>query len=175
MPLTRLITPDDAGVITELCRANREFLAPWEPLRDEDFFTFEHQLGLIAGSLKAHEEGRNLPHVILGDDERVVGRVTLNGIVRGAFQSCSLGYWVAEDQNGRGVATAAVGEILRIAFTELNLHRVQAETLPHNTGSRRVLERNGFTAFATAPDFLLIAGRWQDHLLHQIVNPDWKP
>jgi ribosomal-protein-alanine N-acetyltransferase len=101
----------------------------------------------------------------------VVGRVTLNGIVRGPFQSCSVGYWVGEADTGRGLATAAVADIITVAFGELGLHRIQAETLLHNAASQRVLQRNGFVRIGTAAAYLKIAGRWQDHHLYQVLNP----
>ena len=61
--------------------------------------------------------------------------------------------------------------MLRTAFDELGLHRVEAGTLVHNVGSQRVLERNGFVRFGLAPQYLRIAGRWQDHVLFQVLNP----
>jgi ribosomal-protein-alanine N-acetyltransferase len=63
-----------------------------------------------------------------------------------------------------------VAQIVRIAFEELGLHRLEAGTLLHNTASQRVLERNGFTRFGLAPKYLSIAGRWQDHVLFQRIN-----
>jgi ribosomal-protein-alanine N-acetyltransferase len=89
--------------------------------------------------------------------------------VRGAFQSCSLGYWVSADANGRGLATRAVREIAGIAFGGLGLHRIQAATLLDNARSQRVLERNGFVRIGMAPAYLNIAGRWQDHFLYQLI------
>jgi ribosomal-protein-alanine N-acetyltransferase len=109
-----------------------------------------------------------IPHVIV-DGDRIVGRITLSNVVRGPFLSGNLGYWVSSADNGRGVATAAVGAIARLAFGTLGLHRIEAGTLPHNTGSQRVLERNGFTRFGMAPQYLKIAGRWQDHFLYQLL------
>jgi ribosomal-protein-alanine N-acetyltransferase len=77
---------------------------------------------------------------------------------------------VAEDHNGKGVATAAVADTVRFAFDHLRLHRVEAGTLVHNAGSQRVLERNGFTRYGLAPRYLRIAGKWQDHVLFQKLN-----
>lgn len=77
--------------------------------------------------------------------------------------------------HGRGVATTAVDAILRVAFDELGLHRVQAGTLVHNRASRRVLAKNGFTEIGLAPRYLQIAGRWQDHVLHQRLADDPLP
>lgn len=166
----RLITPDDAPVLAELVRANREFLAPWEPLRGDDYFTEAGQRVSIGASLAEHERGRSLPWVILDRDGAVVGRINLNNIVRGAAQSASLGYWLGQAATGRGIATAAVCDIVRVAFVELGLHRIQADTLVYNEGSQRVLERNGFVRIGLAPRYLKIAGRWQDCILHQLLS-----
>ncbi|MCW2917907.1 MAG: GCN5-related N-acetyltransferase [Actinomycetia bacterium] len=170
MSATRLVTLDDAPMLAELLRLNRDFLAPWEPVRGEDYFTVDGQLVVIRDALERHGHGSTLPHVILDDSGRIIGRITLNGIERGFFQSCSLGYWVSAADNGRGFATAAVREIVRVAFEELGLHRVQAETLLHNVRSQRVLERNGFVRFGVAPAYLNIGGRWQDHAMYQVVK-----
>jgi ribosomal-protein-alanine N-acetyltransferase len=174
MIVTRLIDLDDAAALADVLRANREFMTPWEPVRTEEYFTVAGQRAEIEGALGRYEAGTGLPHVILDREEdgagEVVGRITLNGIVRGPFQSCSVGYWVGAAHNGRGVATAAVAGIKRVAFQELGLHRIQAETLPHNTGSQRVLARNGFVRIGMAPAYLHIAGRWQDHILFQALN-----
>ena len=171
MTAHRLITLDDAPALAELVRANRAFLAPWEPQRDEVYFTEAGQRADISSALERHDHGNALPCVIVDHDGAVVGRMTLNGIVRGAFQSCSVGYWVSKAAGGRGVATAALRDIIAVAFGELGLHRIQAETLLHNVASQRVLERNGFVRIGMAPTYLKIAGQWQDFILYQLINP----
>jgi ribosomal-protein-alanine N-acetyltransferase len=167
---TRLVTLDDVPVLAELLRLNRDFLAPWEPVRSDEYFTVAGQRAGIRDVLARHGQGSALPHVILDDSGRVVGRITLNGIVRGPFQSCSMGYWVGAADNGHGLATAAVRDVIGVAFEELGLHRIQAETMLHNVRSQRVLDRNGFVRFGVAPAYLNIAGKWQDHALYQVVK-----
>jgi ribosomal-protein-alanine N-acetyltransferase len=170
---TRLLTAADAPILAGLLAANREFLAPWEPARAERYFTAEGQRESIGEALDQHEHGSSVPHAIV-DGDRIVGRITLGNIVRGPFLSGNLGYWVNAADNGRGVATAAVAAIARLAFGEWGLHRIEAGTLLHNAGSQRVLERNGFVRFGMAPRYLRIAGRWQDHYLYQALaeTPD---
>ncbi|HTX85024.1 MAG TPA: GNAT family protein [Streptosporangiaceae bacterium] len=170
MTTCRLISAEDAPALARLLRLNRDFLAPWEPLRGDDFFTEDRQRVMIQDALREHQEGRNLPLVIVDGTGGVVGRITLNNIVRGAFQSCSVGYWVSEAAGGRGVATAALKQVVSVAFGELGLHRLQAETLLHNVASQTVLERNGFVRIGMAPAYLKIAGRWQDFILYQLIN-----
>ncbi|MGH8890072.1 MAG: GNAT family N-acetyltransferase [Acidothermaceae bacterium] len=173
---TRLIRVDDAPVLARLLVVNREFMAPWSPIRDEIYYTDDGQRALIRELLERHERGETLPHVVIsakpdGVPGEVIGAITLSGIVRGPFQSGNLGYWIDAAHNGRGIATAATGEIVRIAFDKLGLHRIQAGTLVHNGASQKVLQRNGFERFGLAPNYLKIAGRWQDHVLFQVVAP----
>lgn len=170
MVRVRLIREEDAETLAASLRANRLFLAPFEPRRKAEFFTVEGQRKAIRAALTAHAEGLRVPHVIVADDESLLGQVTLSGIERGAFQSCHLGYWVSEHAGGRGVATVAVGRMLRVAFDELGLHRVQAATLVDNLRSQRVLRRHEFTPIGTAPAYLKIAGRWQDCVLFQRLS-----
>lgn len=77
---------------------------------------------------------------------------------------------VGAADNGRGLATAAVRDIMGVAFEELGLHRIQAGTLLHDVRSQHVLERNGFVRFGMAPEYRCIAGEWQDHALYQVLT-----
>lgn len=171
----RLVETADAAPLAQLLQTDREFLAPWEPVRPAAYSTEEGQRAKLAQVLARYEQGLVFPYAItLGG--QVVGRVTVNDVVRGAFQSAHLGYWVGQAVNGRGVATAAVAAVVRLAFSsELGLHRLQAGTLVHNVASQRVLARNGFTQIGLAPQYLQVSGRWQDHLLHQRLNEHWTP
>lgn len=167
---TRLVAIDDASGLAELLRVNREFLAPWDPVRYDEFFTVAGQRAVVEAALEQYEQGLCLPWVITGDDGRVVGRISLTGIVRGPLQSCNLGYWVGAADNGRGFATAAVREIIRAAFVELGLHRIEGSTQLANVGSQRVLERTGFTRIGVAPAYLCVDGVWKDVALYQLVS-----
>lgn len=172
MSRTRLLTVADAPVLAELIRQNRAFLDPWEPVRDESYFTDAGQQQLARAALDALAAGITNPRVILDDEGRVVGRINLNNIVRGPFQSASVGYWLAEAAGGRGLATQAVAELVEFAFTEFGLHRLEAGTIPHNLRSQAVLARNGFVRFGYAPRYLQIAGAYTDHILFQRLADD---
>lgn len=169
MPI-RPLSVDDVPALTRQLGIDRRFLAPFEPVRDDDYFTEAGQLAIVTRTLQQCAEGVTAAYVI-HDDDRLVGRITLSEIVRGPLQSCSLGYWVAEASNGHGLATGAVRDVLGLAFTDLRLHRVQAGTLLDNHRSQRVLDRNGFVRIGVAPQMLRIAGRWQDHVLFQALAP----
>ncbi|MGC3994947.1 MAG: GNAT family protein [Propionicimonas sp.] len=171
MTRTRLLQPADASALAGVLVRTRAFLEPWEPVRPDSYFTLAGQQEAVADSLRRHAEGTMHARVILDDANAVVGRINLNNIVRGAFQSASVGYWLAEEAGGRGYATQAVAEVVDVAFGELQLHRLEAGTIPDNLRSQAVLRRNGFTQFGHAPSYLQIAGRYTDHLLFQKLAP----
>ena len=175
-PIIRRLSRDDGAVLAELVTANREFMDPWDAIRPDTYYTETGQRELIDEALRREENGSAYPAAILDNDGAVCGRITVTSIERGAFQSGRIGYWVSEHAGGRGLGRAAVAEIVRLAFDQLGLHRIEAATLLNNLRSQRVLLGNGFVRFGTAPAYVRIAGRWQDHALFQItadgVTPD---
>ncbi|MBV9793399.1 MAG: GNAT family N-acetyltransferase [Actinobacteria bacterium] len=171
MAVTRLLSVDDAEELASLVCENRDFLAPWQPLHSEAYFTADGQRASLQQALDAYRREAMVPLGIVAEDGRLAGRISLNSIIRGAAQSAAVGYWVSQADNGRGLASAAVADAVDIAFGQLGLHRLQAETVLLNTPSQRVLIRNRFQPFAIAPCYLKIAGRWQDQILFQRLNP----
>jgi ribosomal-protein-alanine N-acetyltransferase len=165
---------EDAATLAALYRENRAYLAPFEPTRDDEFFTPAGQATRLAALLAEAEQGRAHPYVI-EVDARVAGRVTVTNVARGPFCSGSLGYWVAAAQAGRGVASAAVLQVVGDCFTAHGLHRLEAATLVDNLASQAVLRRTGFTLIGRAPAYLRIAGEWRDHLLFQRIADDSTP
>ncbi|MEL7976332.1 GNAT family N-acetyltransferase [Isoptericola sp. F-RaC21] len=167
----RPLRHDDGPALAAAYTRNRAHLEPWEPVRPPAFYDAERQADLVATELGAHEAGRSVP-LILERAGAIVGRVNLSDVVRGAFCNAHLGYWVDGALAGRGVMTAAVEAACAHARDDLGLHRVQAATLLHNAASQTVLARTGFDRIGTAPSYLRIAGRWQDHALFQRILHD---
>lgn len=163
----RSVRTGDGEALARAYTANRSHLAPWEPVRSEEFFTTAWQEAHARQCVEDAATGRSIRFVIESADGEIRGRMNINNIVRGAFWSADLGYWVDASQTGRGLATRAVAEVIDYARMELRLHRLQAATLLHNVGSQRVLAANGFERIGMAPQYLKIAGEWQDHLLFQ--------
>jgi len=74
-------------------------------------------------------------------DDAIVGLINLSQIFRKSFQNAYLGYQLFAGYTGHGYMTEAVELVLRYAFSELGLHRVEANVQPTNAGSIRVLRR----------------------------------
>ncbi len=164
----RVLRLSDAERLCAAYRRNRDHLAPWEPVRAEAFFTVDGQKASVESKIDLFIAGSDVPWVLL-DGGVVIGVMTLSSIVRGPFLSAHLGYWVDKDYNGRGIGSAAVAYAVDAARQELGLHRLQASTLTHNAASQKILKRSGFEEIGLAPEYLRIAGAWQDHLLFQRI------
>ena len=99
----------------------------------------------------------------LNDTDQIVGVFNLNGIVRGSFQSSTIGYYSSATYTGQGFMTEGLMLVLRYAFEQLGLHRVEANIQPNNDPSRKLVQRCGFVLEGFSPKFLYIDGRWRDH------------
>lgn len=107
-------------------------------------------------------------------ESHVIGSCSLSNIVRGVFQACHMGYSVAERYEGQGYMKRIVAHTIEYAFNEMNLHRIMANHMPKNERSEGLLKSLGFEREGYAKDYLLIAGRWEDHVLNSLVNPHFK-
>ena len=162
------LTDGDADALLDAYVRNREHLALTEPARPETFFTAAEQRSLIAVKLQELKSGTALPLVFVAGDT-IIGRLNLTGIVRGAFHSGSVGYWLDSDHTGRGLASAGLRKLIAHSRDGLGLHRLEAGTLQHNLPSQKVLRTAGFEPIGIAKQYLKIAGKWQDHLLFQRI------
>jgi ribosomal-protein-alanine N-acetyltransferase len=170
--------PETADVlrIIDYYRTNLDYLRPYSPAFEPEMFdeaAWHEQVG------QRHREftyGESLRAFLFSRDDghQILGNINLTQVFRGAFQSCVLGYNLAEAAQGKGYMTEAVLGVVGFAFGEWGLHRVAANYMPRNERSAAVLKRCGFRVEGLAPAYLLINGRWEDHVLAAITNEDWQ-
>ncbi len=172
----RPVAASDLSALLAARIGNRSFLAPWEPLREESFYTPVGQGRELALDDAAWRSGTGFAFAVLDASagDALVGRVALANVVRGVWQNATLGYWFAQDAGGRGHATAAVGLVLGFAFGVAGLHRVQPAIMPRNVRSRRVVEKCGFRHEGMALRYLKIDGVWEDHDLWAMTAEEWR-
>ncbi len=165
----------DAHMIYEYFTTNREFLKPWEPKREDEFFTIS---GWTVRLIKLDElHKRGLGYYILVIDKpsgKMLGTISFSNITRFPLHSCNLGYSLAESAQGKGYMTRALQVAIDYMFEVQNIHRISAGYMPHNHRSEAVLKRLGFEREGYAKDFLLIDQQWQDHVITGLINPNWK-
>jgi [ribosomal protein S5]-alanine N-acetyltransferase len=108
------------------------------------------------------------------DDGAIVGFVNISQIIRGRLQSGFVGYGGVVGQTGQGYMTETICLALRRAFTELRLHRLEANIQPANTASIRVARRCGFEYEGFSPRYLKVGGEWRDHERWAIRVEQWR-
>jgi len=172
------IRPTDRSDVEELLTlrlVNRDHTGPWEPVRDRGFYTRAGQALELDLDAQAWTAGSAFAFAVLDREAggRIVGRVALANVVRGAWQNATLGYWVDEASGGRGHATRAVRLVLAFAFEEARLHRVQPAIIPRNVRSQRVAEKAGFRREGRAQHYLNINGVWEDHDIWAMTAEEW--
>jgi ribosomal-protein-alanine N-acetyltransferase len=106
------------------------------------------------------------------EDDAIVGLFEFSEVVRGSFQNAYLGYWVGEPYAGQGYMREGMQLALRFAFSDLRLHRVEANIQPANKRSLALAKRSGFRREGFSPRYLKIGGRWRDHERWAILSHD---
>lgn len=160
----RLLELDDAEALATHLHRDRDELARWDPAQPAAYYTPEGQRSRVERLLRDHEQGLTHPAVVLADGV-VIGQATVTSIVRGAFLKGSIGYWVGGTHQGRGHATRALAQLLRVMTDDLGLHRAEASAQPENHASHRVLRANGFTVCGIAHSHIFVNGGWRDGIL----------
>ena len=84
-----------------------------------------------------------------------------------------VGYVINPAYHGRGLATEAVGALLRLGFEGLGLHRIAGHLDARNTASARVLERAGLRREAHLVENEFVKGEWTDELIYAILRSEW--
>ena len=164
--LLKPLGPEDAQYLLQYAMENKSWLEPWEPSHPASYFSLEGQKHILNQCL----EDRRLESGVLfgifereGEPERLLGRISISGIMRGIWQNGFVGYSIAGDRGGQGYMTEALNRVVRFGFNDLGLHRLQASIIPRNKPSLRVAEKCNFRMEGRALRYLRINEVWEDH------------
>jgi ribosomal-protein-alanine N-acetyltransferase len=157
----------DQDAFVSLMMASRSFHRPWAtaPVDVERFAAY------LADSRRPDFEAMLLCRRA---DLAILGFFNLSQIVRRSLQSAYLGYAVGRPYAGHGYMREGIQLVLRHAFAELRLHRIEANIQPENHASIALARGAGFRREGFSPRYLKIAGRWRDHERWAILADDWR-
>lgn len=164
----RTPTADDDDAFITAMRASRRLHRPWitnMPETPERYATY----------LARVEDPRAAPFVACRtEDGAIVGFLNISEIVRGGLKSAFVGYGGVAGFERQGYMTEAMQLLLREAFTELGLHRLEANIQPGNVASIALAKRAGFELEGFSPRYLKVGGRWRDHERWAIRAETWR-
>lgn len=169
----RAMTIADFGAWVQLREDSRAHLVTWEPTWAKNELTLASFRRRIRHYRREAREGVGYAFAIFDDEsQEMLGGLTLTNIRRGVSQSAVLGYWTGKRYVRRGIMTRAVAAIIPFCFKDLRLHRLEAASMPSNSASIKVLERNGFVREGFARRLLKINGVWEDHIIFSLLADD---
>lgn len=96
-------------------------------------------------------------------DDRIGGAINLSDICCRNFCNTTIGYWTGMRDQRKGFMTAGISLVLRLAFQEMGLHRIEANVQAKNEPSKGLLAKVGFRYEGLSPQFLKIGDEWKEH------------
>ena len=145
MPELQQLRASHAPAVLAFELANRAYFAASISDRGDDFF--DHFADRHRELLADQETGIGAYYVLVAEDGSVLGRFNLYRFKDG---TADLGYRVAQHVAGRGVATATVRELCRLAAAQHGLRTLRAATASQNAASQKVLTKAGFVPVGPA-------------------------
>jgi RimJ/RimL family protein N-acetyltransferase len=143
----------------------------WEPMSESDVrAALERKIGQTA--IRAERENLSLG-VVLKATSELIGDCTLF-YLSSLHRQGEIGFAFHPDHHGRGYATEAARLLLRLAFEELDLHRVIGRLEARNTASARLLERLGMRQEAHLVENEFVKGEWQSELVFALLAREWR-
>jgi RimJ/RimL family protein N-acetyltransferase len=109
----------------------------------------------------------------LGADGTVVGDCMVH-LVSATHRQAEIGFVLHPDHHGRGYATEAGRAMVRLAFENLEAHRVAGRLEARNEASARVLERLGMRREAHLVENEWVKGEWQSEVVYAILDREWR-
>jgi [ribosomal protein S5]-alanine N-acetyltransferase len=165
-----------AGKVLDYYLRNQTFFKQWEPLRDDNFYTLKYHQKALKSGLNKTKKGSQFRFFIFAKDNsdlnEIIGILSFSSIVKGPFLSCFVGYSMENTRQNNGYMTEALKAGIRFIFETVGLHRIEANIMPRNAASIRVVTKLGFRNEGLSPKYLKINGLWEDHVHMVLINKE---
>jgi ribosomal-protein-serine acetyltransferase len=170
--LLRAFDENDVDSMLEAAIESRAQLKRWMAWCTDDYGRTQAE-GFVRAQPQAWREGREYSFVIVDRRaDRILGSCGLNRLDWPNL-TANLGYWIRSRDHGKGAATRAVRLVLRFAFAELGLQRVEIVAAAENTASQRVAEKSGGVREALARNRCRAGGIQQDAFIYSVIPSDF--
>ena len=156
----------DENAFLEMTQASQHFHKPWinAPLSHAEFINY----------IDRHRQSNYKSYLLVDDEKKdIIGVFNLSEIVRGCFQNAYLGFYASAVYAGTGLMSAGLQLVLKTAFTQLGLHRLEANIQPDNIRSIQLVRASGFRKEGFSQKYLKINEDWRDHERWAITFEDW--
>lgn len=154
---------------------NKDRLAVSMPRFTDDFFTQDYWIKRLASNRDEFEDKTSIRFFLMNPmKDKVIGTCNFTDFIGGVYQGAFLGYGIDRNFEGRGIMTDALKVAIEYVFESTNLHKINANYMPSNPASGRVLQKLGFQEIGLAKKELYLGGQWRDHIETRLINTNWK-
>lgn len=166
-----ILHPNDADKVLSFYEKNKEYFEPWEPERDSKFYTISYQQLSLAVEYNLIMNNKILRFWVFhrNDPQTVIGSVNFYNIIQGSYSTCQLGYKLDRNFIGNGFALESVQAAMGILFEEYRLHRIEANIMPTNLRSIRLIKKLGFSYEGLCRSSIRINSKWEDHVRFALI------
>ncbi len=175
--MLRPLKPSDFKQWSEVRLRCGDWLTKWEPAPPANAADPSVDKHAFVARCRARDRERQMGTGFsfgVWHKRNLCGEVNISNVLRGAFNSASIGYWTDRQVAGQGFAGEAVLAALGYGFDVVGLERIQISIIPRNTASRRVAEKLGLRTEGVSLEYLQIAGCREDHIHYAITAQEWQ-
>ena len=167
----REFAEDDANSVLEY-HSIPEFSRyyPWTDRTIDDEIEF---VGMFIGWQQEQPRTKFQLAAVLKESGELIGSCGLR-MERSDSTEGEIGYGMSPTYWGKGYATEAASEMVRLGFEEFGLHRISAQCIADNVASVRVLEKVGLLEEGRRREAEWMKGRWWDTLVFGILEKEWR-
>ncbi len=162
---------DFAEALFALIHENRTYLSEFLPWVDTTI-TIEDTLNFLKDAIRFNQGGQQF-HTIIIYQQKIIGAISLNSIYK-AHQKAEIGYWLAENMQGKGIVTKAAQRLIHYSFQHLNLYRLVIKVNTQNFQSQKVAQRLGFTYEGTLRSDFCIRHQFVDIQIYGLLKSECK-
>lgn len=163
--------PKLAERVADFNLRNKDALADREPARPRMYYTKRGMKKYLKMDYKDTMKGTEFRYYLtMKGSDKIIGTVCISSIAYGSVKACTLSYKIDKDYHNKGLCTEAVKEVINFAFNVLKLHRIEAEVMPRNGRSLRIMEKLGFEQEGLSRQCLEINNKWEDHYRFGLLN-----
>lgn len=174
--ILKILGEDAAALTAAFFRKNQEFFSPWEIDHPVEFYTENYQERMLAAEAVQHLRSQAVRYYLfLPGQTAPIGTVGFSHIERFPEACCRLGYRLDQDFTGSGYMTEALRFLIPKIFFFYRLHRMEANIMPENKASLRLIERLGFQQEGIARGLCPIGGAYRNHLRYSLLSDDVFP
>jgi len=166
-----LLRPEHAEELFSLTEKHRQYLRRWLPWLDNNKY-LQNTVDFIKYSRKQYKDSTSM-HLAISSKDSIVGIIGFHK-VDWINHSTSIGYWLVEDYQGRGIVTKSCKSLIDYAFGSLGMNRVEIRCAVENSRSRAIPERLGFMEEGVAREAEWLYDRYVDHAVYAMLRSEWE-